>query len=232
MFDYRSRIHAPVHHLRFDPPSPHSISKCSGCLVTKVPRCACSSACHISSSANCSMGSRFILSVPENSTGSWSNRGIHSLLYVLNEMRVKQCFPGSNKSNIQGHTIRLWWKERWFICSVCMLNMQSVPPKLKRLIKVNYRQTRYLKLVRTPLNVYFTAFKSSFSLSLCTYKLGWMSCLISFERCQSSCEERGTSEHYKKFFFTVGFEPSTPAPLVFQRVPLTPRLPRQFTIWY
>ena len=25
-----------------------------------------------------------------------------------------------------------------------------------------------------------------------------MSCLISFERCQSSCEERGTSEHYKK----------------------------------
>ena len=40
----------------------------------------------------------------------------------------------------------------------------------------------HLKLVRTPLNVYFTAFKSSF-LSLCTYKLGWMSCLISFERC-------------------------------------------------
>ena len=25
-----------------------------------------------------------------------------------------------------------------------------------------------------------------------------MSCLISFERCQSSCEERGTCEHYKK----------------------------------
>ena len=24
-----------------------------------------------------------------------------------------------------------------------------------------------------------------------------MSCLISFERCQSSCEEHGTSEHYK-----------------------------------
>ena len=47
-----------------------------------------------------------------------------------------------------------------------------------------------------------------------------MSCLISFERCQSSCEERGTSEHYKKFLSTVGFEPPTPAPLVFQRVPL------------
>ena len=49
-----------------------------------------------------------------------------------------------------------------------------------------------------------------------------MSCLISFERCQSSCEERGTSEHYKKFLSTVGFEPPTPAPFVFQRVPLTP----------
>ena len=49
-----------------------------------------------------------------------------------------------------------------------------------------------------------------------------MSCLISFERCQSSCEECGTSEHYKKFKSTVGFEPPTPAPLVFQHVPLTP----------
>ena len=47
-----------------------------------------------------------------------------------------------------------------------------------------------------------------------------MSCLISFERCQSSCEERGTSEHYKKFLLTVGFEPPNTAPVVFQRVPL------------
>ena len=47
-----------------------------------------------------------------------------------------------------------------------------------------------------------------------------MSCLISFERCQSSCEERGTSEHYKKFISTVGFEPPNTAPLVFQLVPL------------
>ena len=37
--------------------------------------------------------------------------------------------------------------------------------------------------MRTPLNVYFTAFKSIF-LSLCTYYLGWMSCMISLERCQ------------------------------------------------
>ena len=47
-----------------------------------------------------------------------------------------------------------------------------------------------------------------------------MSCLISFERCQSNCEEGGTSEHYKKLLSTVGFEPLNTAPLVFQRVPL------------
>ena len=50
--------------------------------------------------------------------------------------------------------------------------------------------------------------------------LGWMSCLISFEHCLSSCEERGTREHYKKFLSTVGFEPPNTAPFVFQRVPL------------
>ena len=53
------------------------------------------------------------------------------------------------------------------------------------------------KLVRTSINVYFTAFKIIF-LSLCSYYLGWISCLISFERCQSICEEHGTSKHYKK----------------------------------
>ena len=47
-----------------------------------------------------------------------------------------------------------------------------------------------------------------------------MSCLISFERCLSSCEERGTSEHYKKILSTVGFEPPNTAPFVFQHVPL------------
>ena len=55
-----------------------------------------------------------------------------------------------------------------------------------------YKILSFLKLVHTLLNVYFTAFKSIF-LSLCTYYLGWMSCLISFERCQSRCEERGTA---------------------------------------
>ena len=39
-----------------------------------------------------------------------------------------------------------------------------------------------------------------------------MSCLISFEHCQSICEEHGTSEHYKKFLSTVGFEPLTCIP--------------------
>ena len=37
-----------------------------------------------------------------------------------------------------------------------------------------------------------------------------MSCLISFERCQSSCEEHGTSEQYKTFLSMVGFEQPTP----------------------
>ena len=77
-----------------------------------------------------------------------------------------------------------------------------------------------LKLVRTPLNVYFTAFKSIFlSLSLCTYYLVWMSCLISFERCQSICEEHGTSEHYKKILVHGRFRTTNAAPFVFQRVP-------------
>ena len=56
-----------------------------------------------------------------------------------------------------------------------------------------------LKLVHNNINVYFaTIFKFTF-ISLCTvtYYLGWMSCLISFECCQSSCEEHGTSENYK-----------------------------------
>ena len=37
-----------------------------------------------------------------------------------------------------------------------------------------------------------------------------MLCLILFERCQSSCEEHGTSEHYNKILSTVGCEPPTP----------------------
>ena len=31
---------------------------------------------------------------------------------------------------------------------------------------------------------------------------------ISFERRQSSCEKHGTSEHYNKIVFILGFEPS------------------------
>ena len=76
---------------------------------------------------------------------------------------------------------------------------------------VNESVFEMLKLVRRPLNVYFMTFKS-IVLSLCIYYLGWLSCWISFERCQSSCEEYGTSENYKKFLSTVGFElPACPS---------------------
>ena len=48
-----------------------------------------------------------------------------------------------------------------------------------------------------------------------------MSCLISFERCQSSCEERGTSEHYKKNLIHGRIRTTKhTAPLGYQRVPL------------
>ena len=46
-----------------------------------------------------------------------------------------------------------------------------------------------------------------------------MSCLISFERCQSSCEEHGTSEHYKKILVHGRIRTTNTATLDFQRVP-------------
>ena len=46
--------------------------------------------------------------------------------------------------------------------------------------------------------------------------------LISFERCQSSCEEHGTSEHYKKILSTVGFEPPTSQGLRISSPPISP----------
>ena len=49
-----------------------------------------------------------------------------------------------------------------------------------------------------------------------------MSRLISFERCQSSCEEHGTSEHNKKILSTVGFEPPTPHDLQISSPLLSP----------
>ena len=57
--------------------------------------------------------------------------------------------------------------------------------------------------------------KLSFSLSLFTYKLACMSCFIS-----SSCEEHGTSEHYKTILSMVGFEPTTPHSLQITSQPL------------
>ena len=49
-----------------------------------------------------------------------------------------------------------------------------------------------------------------------------MSCVISFQRCQSSREENGTSEHYKKILSTVGFDPPTPQGLHNTSPPLSP----------
>ena len=63
--------------------------------------------------------------------------------------------------------------------------------------------------------------KLSFSLSMHHF-LGWMSCLISFERCQSSCEEHGTSEHFKKILPTVGLEPQTSHGLKITSPPFSP----------
>lgn len=57
-------------YLRFSPPSEHSSSSFAEWLLTNLWRCECSRAFHTSSSVYFSKGSRFILSVPENSTGS------------------------------------------------------------------------------------------------------------------------------------------------------------------
>ena len=59
----------------------------------------------------------------------------------------------------------------------------------------------------TSLNVLLRSIFKIIILFLCTYYLGWMSCLISFKRCQSSCEEHKTSELYKNTLFIVRFEP-------------------------
>ena len=40
-----------------------------------------------------------------------------------------------------------------------------------------------------------------------------MSCLISFERCQSSCEEHGTSEHYNKNLINCRIRTTNSVPL-------------------
>ena len=43
-----------------------------------------------------------------------------------------------------------------------------------------------------------------------------------FERCQSSCEEHGTSEHYNKILSTVGVHPSTPHGLQITNLSFSP----------
>ena len=70
-----------------------------------------------------------------------------------------------------------------------------------------------LKLVRTGFKRFTSRLlKLSFSLSM--HLSPRMNVMLDFiERCQSSGEEHGTSEHYKKILLTVGFEPATPAEL-------------------
>ena len=49
-----------------------------------------------------------------------------------------------------------------------------------------------------------------------------MSCLISFERCQSSCEERGTSEHYKKILINGRIQTTNSGTSCFPACPSNP----------
>ena len=68
-----------------------------------------------------------------------------------------------------------------------------------------------LKLVQSTAHsfktFYFAAIFNIIFPSLCTYYLGLMSCFISFECCQCSSEEHGTSAYHKKIFLE-GFEHS------------------------
>ena len=77
-----------------------------------------------------------------------------------------------------------------------------------------------LKLVRTPLNVYFTAFKSIF-LSLYA-PITSDECHAWFHLNAASPAVRNVEQVNitQKFLSTVGFEPPNTAPLVFQSVPL------------
>lgn len=70
-------------YLRFSPPSEHSNKRPFSSPDTKDLRWACSSADQICSSVWVSKGSRFILRVPEKSTGSWAIEEKVALIYIL-----------------------------------------------------------------------------------------------------------------------------------------------------
>ena len=81
--------------------------------------------------------------------------------------------------------------------------------------------TNCSKLVRTPLKRFTSRLlKLSFSLSM--HLLRRMNVMLDFiwTLHMSSCEEHGTSEHYKKCLPTVGFEPPTPHGLQITSPPL------------
>ena len=79
------------------------------------------------------------------------------------------------------------WKIRWILSTARWIKTPRV--------EIQWGQNSILHRQRRDLKSFIRCF---LSLSVCTYYLGWMSCLISFERCQSSCEEYGTSEYYNK----------------------------------
>lgn len=68
---YASNANFP--YLRFSPPSEHSNSNMDGWLLTNLFKWDSSRAFHTSSSEYLLNGSRFILSVPEKRTGSWTD---------------------------------------------------------------------------------------------------------------------------------------------------------------
>jgi hypothetical protein len=67
-YNYHYQISA---YLRFSPPSDIACSSASGNPFTKVFRCACSRACHKSTSEWWANGSKLARNVPEKRTGSW-----------------------------------------------------------------------------------------------------------------------------------------------------------------
>ena len=74
----------------------------------------------------------------------------------------------------------------------------------------SYDWAMFLKLVRTPLNVYFAAFKIIFLSLYAPIYFVWTSCLISFAWDQSTCHERVESDKIQneKVLPTVGLEPT------------------------
>ena len=101
------------------------------------------------------------------------------------------------------------WNHYWFFEALRWIVKRERLPHKKTFIKAS---VHYFKLQYTR-NKYHRHFSFKWSFSLCTYYLGWMSCLISIEILSdhSSCQERVGSDKIEneKFLPTVGLEPAT-----------------------